>query len=193
MRPIYAFSLLIVLMLAACAAPTAAPTPFTNSEGWVRTETFAVYDEIIRSEYGSTTVVVRPTNMQARIAEDADPALQTSTARTFNRLNQDILAIEDNFSDEFNITFLGKSEFEAFFPEGGDRDTQWDAFYDQYAGSGGYLQLSRVAFSDDGTQALVRYTWQGRTDMEFCIDQVLLFEDQDGAWQVVDTLEEINC
>ncbi|HXZ26651.1 MAG TPA: hypothetical protein VEG08_01495 [Terriglobales bacterium] len=71
--------------------------------------------------------------------------------------NKAAAPVENHFETSLNVTFVSQEEIDGIFKQGAKNpDFGWDGFYRKFPDSQGFTRLSRVAFSSDGKQALLR-------------------------------------
>jgi hypothetical protein len=71
----------------------------------------------------------------------------------FKNKNAKVYKLENKFSIPQTVILISREELnKIFYNEKG-----WDAFYEKYPNSSGYIQISRVGFNSNQTQAILYY------------------------------------
>jgi hypothetical protein len=176
-----ALFMLSVIALAACA-PGESSTPLDDE--------YAVYAALIEDRYlkedvdlivirDQTTVFpLGPDVTYEQVGQDV-PALEEATYDDFLAANQEPAPLDASLDLGFDYTLVSLQELEEFLAGG---PWSFDAFYERFPNSQGLMELSRVGFNSDHTQALVYVGNQ--YDLLGGAGYYLLLSKQDGAWQV---------
>ncbi len=152
-----ALFVLLTIALAACApsAPPAPPAPLDDE--------YAVYAALIEDRYleeGVDLIVIRdrttffplgPDVTYEQVSQDV-PALEEDTYADFLAVNEESVPLDPSLDLGFDYTLVSLQDLEEFLGGGA---WSYDAFYERFPNSQGLMELSRVGFNADHTQALV--------------------------------------
>jgi hypothetical protein len=149
-------ALLILLTIALAACAPGAPTASLDDE-------YAVYAALIESRYlkeGVDLIVIRDQTTFFPLGPDVTyeqvgqsvPALEEDTYADFLAVNEDPVPLDGSLDLGFDYTLVSLQDLEEFLGGGA---WSYDAFYERFPNSQGLMELSRVGFNADHTQALV--------------------------------------
>ena len=140
-----------------------------------------VHDKVQRIVIGSETV------SRAFRKQDKSPVLP-ETLDSFESQNQHSQTIESTkLGLSVPCSLLGKEVLQESFTDDDNQphtlEDNWDRFYQAYSGAQGIMQLSRVGFDTEGSQALV-YVGNMANALGGAGYHVLLVRNKDGAWSI---------
>ncbi len=100
--------------------------------------------------------------------------LNTSLIKNYQQKNIMIYRLQNNFSITQNVVLISYQQLHEIFDRGG----WWDEFYDRYPNSTGIIELSRVGFDNNRTQAILYFGNQagGKAGIGYFI---LLYKNMD--------------
>jgi hypothetical protein len=176
-----ALLMLPLIVLAACA-PGGTSTPLDDE--------YAVYAALIEDRYlkeGVDLIVIRDQTTVFPLGPDVTyeqvsqsvPALEEATYDDFLAVNEEPVPLDPSLDLGFDYTLVSLQDLEEFLGGGA---WSYDAFYRRFPNSQGLMELSRVGFNSDHTQALVYVANQHA--LLGGEGYYLLLGKQDGAWQV---------
>jgi hypothetical protein len=154
-RPI-SIALLVLLTTAFVACAPTASTASLDDE-------YAVYAALIESRYlkeGVDLIVIRAQTTFFPLGPDVTAeqvgqtisGLQEETYADFLAVNEGPAPLDPSLDLGFDYTLVSLQDLEEFL---GDGPWSYDAFYERFPNSQGLMELSRVGFNADHTQALV--------------------------------------
>lgn len=164
MRRSYVLTLSVMLVGAsACESGGAGP---------ITAEEYAVYSALLDSMYSDTpyvrlvvyestqSVVPPPEPAEGEVPEPgpveglaAMQRVPRSLLREFKRTNSLSYPLAaDSFRTRLDVTLLQQADHDSILGEPRDN---WQEFYDRFPNAGGFIVLTRVAFSRDGRRALL--------------------------------------
>lgn len=187
--------------LAITDAPASTFTPVTADTAWVDAESYAVYQALFDGEQvffsDVESIFLDPMSIPQAIGynpvwhefepveEEESPELAQSTYDHFYAVNDQSYSIENRFGSDIDVTLISWDQFfKTYFPNPDyDLDQHWADFYEAFPNSRGFFSLSRVGFSDDGTQALVYYEQECGS---LCgVGEYVLLQKIEGRWIVI--------
>jgi len=119
-----------------------------------------------------------------RDLRDVLPATQASTWE-YARQEKEPWIVPPDLQGSIPARLICQAELDQlhFAPEYANWE-YWDAFHAAFPAANGYYSFARPAFSHDGTESIVTWTWNcGPLCMNWCAARLLLRE---GGWQVVE-------
>lgn len=136
------------------------------------TEAYRVYEAIIAREWPVTVAKAKRVVIQQETSDaidflKRDPNCMTPVKeqemiyapliRTYKEINKNPTRLESKFSDPLFFELVPGERIRSFFAERpvGDPDGSWNLFYKAYPDSGGYIQVSAVAFNNTKTFAMI--------------------------------------
>jgi hypothetical protein len=112
------------------------------------------------------------------------PTLKQTTIDAFRNVNRQQASLRRSFHPAIDYELVDSAQLESFFKRGGG---DWLAFYKRFPGSPGIITFSRVAFSEDGTQALF---YLSNHCGELCgTGMYVVMEKRDGSWAIEKEIE----
>ncbi len=203
MRPKVLFVALALLALL-WPSPGAAQKP--ASDDAVTPEEYAVYSAYLRTVLRSkhfaedelpskqlkTLVVVDhtggPYNEQSegdwsKYAKEKLSEMDPALMENFLARNKAAVRLGNQFEASLNVVLVSQEEIDGIFtksPKG--PDFGWEGFYHRFPDSQGFTKFSRVAFSADGKQALMRV--DSSCDWLCGAGYMILLEKKEDAWTV---------
>ena len=181
-RPIdVALLTLLAVALLSCAA--AGPSTALDDD-------YAVYAALVEDRYlweGVDLIVIRdetsvfPLGLDVTYEQVAQgvPDLEEATYADFLAANKKPTPLDGSLDLGFEYVLVSSQELEDIFADGAG---SYDTFYDRFPDSQGVMELSRVGFNSDRTQALV-YVGNQFAPLGGAGYYLLLNKDG-GTWQV---------
>jgi hypothetical protein len=188
--------LLLVLLLWGCGPGGQAPPPSERATmeaveaAGVSADEYAVYSAVIVERWpADKLIVVKDETATTEHIEPGgvkrNPRMRGLDSGVFDRFlarNQHAYPLADRFAIPHRRVFFSGREFEELFRRTRDLQTAYKEFHARHPGTPGWLHLSRVAFNERRTQALV-YVANYVHGMNATGRLVYLTREQDG-WKV---------
>jgi hypothetical protein len=151
---------------------------------------YAVYAALIEDRYlweGVDLIVIRNETTLFELGPDVTfeqvsrsaPALEEETYADFLAVNEEPTPLDGSLDLGFEVALVSPQELEEIFAADVG---SYDAFYERFPNSQGVMELSRVGFNADRSQALV-YVGNQHAPLGGAGYYLILNKD-DGAWQV---------
>jgi len=174
--------------------PTSTPTPgpTVTPPPAIEAEEYAVYSALIEQnpigyDLGSFIVIREHTTVLdadnfERSLENTGP-LPAELVDSYRSRNAESYTLRPNLDLEQDYALMPQEEAVELFRQGGEK---WDEFYTEYPGAEGLFVVSRVGFSANEDQALVRI---GFVCYDVCgAGGTYLLIKEEGSWKVQETL-----
>lgn len=167
MKPTHLF-IVLALLVVLWASLAAGQKP--ASEDAATQEEYAVYNAYLRTVKSKRElrllVVVDHTGAPyhdenegdwSKFAKENLAEMNPALMDTFLSRNQAAVGLENHFETSLNVVLVSQENLDDIFnKKSTGPDFGWDGFYRRFPDSQGFTRLSRVAFSPDGKQALMR-------------------------------------
>jgi hypothetical protein len=155
-------------------------------------EEYTVYSALIEERYGESGLIVIGDHAGPTEPADPDPAVvdnlraqcQESTVESFITNNRERVSLRRELTLGIPYTFISDQQLREIEQTTAPlpRAAFWEAYYQTYPGAQGYLELSRVGFSEGLDEALVWVSnWSGELAWE---GYYLLLSKVDGRWTI---------
>ncbi len=96
----------------------------------------------------------------------------------FKNKNAKAYKLENKFSIPQTVILISREELNKIF----HNEKGWDAFYEKYPNSSGYIQISRVGFNSNQTQAILYFDYH--YDMVWGEGYLIFLTKGEGKWIV---------
>jgi hypothetical protein len=184
----------LIVLFAGCAAMISRTSPMNGNPvpPELELEEASVYKGVIEAMYvkeGTKLIVLRDYTVPGQLANGSLdeqlqrvakelPLLSQETITDFVRKNSEAQPLSKSLKLDVDLKLISESETKAIF-QGGE---EWQEFYEKYPGSQGILDLSKVAFNREITQALVyvanQGSWKGGAGF------YVLLTKENNAWKI---------
>lgn len=114
-------------------------------------------DSLVIRQHSSTSIDLSESYFRDRLKEN-HPNIDSTLVDELVNINATSVLFDDKFTSDDKLLILVSNEELAYLFNSDSPDLGWPNFYDTYQNFDGILSFTRIAFSEDNTQALFEFS-----------------------------------